>query len=179
MPDAPGERLRSRILQPLVDTAFAHLRVNCFSLASWVLALDAALTMACLAHGVAVHAADAADVLLLAVLVASAASGSTHLRGFGRRRHAGGTRVVHPVFRPAYVFFFTMSWIYPILASPRYLGPAAPFPACLGPGWMATGDVAFELFALGFMIAGCEWRRIPPATRRGPAGHGRLAPSPA
>ena len=178
MRDIPGDRLRSRVLQPAVDAVFVRLRVNCFALAAAVLATHVAAACACLAHDALTGGIDPVDVVTQGMFAAMAGTGATHLLAFARRDHRGAFRVVHPFFRMAYVFFFSMCWLYPVLVIPRYAALAAFGTGHGGLAWRLAADAGFETFALGFMLAGCEWRRLPPARRRESAGLGRMSPSP-
>ena len=181
MPDLPAqaEAVRCRILQPAVDLAFAHARVNCFVLAACAVTASLGLGVADDVHRVVAGTWSAWAMALDVPCFLFVAALARHLVGFQARADRGHFRVVHPLFRALETASYMMTVLVPAIGTlhvaTTYLVTHSAERAC----WTGAGVLDASLLFLGSYAASCEWRRLPLARRRErEAGHG-MVPDPA
>ncbi len=169
-----AERFRDHVFQPLADVLVVRTGVNCFRAAAIAIGAFVAVDGASGIHRSLGFAWGPEPAFRIAML-----TGMTwfalHLVRFQRRSGGTAFRVVHPILRgmafPS-VAYFTLA-LSAIVCGVE-IGASAHM------GWADTTWTIVDwgddiLAATGFVLSGCEWRRLPRATRREKAAaHGML-----
>ena len=175
-PIAMSEGLRRKALQPVADWLVTHAGPNCFKLAAGILVASQALGAATSVNQALTGHWDNVEPIAAVPVAFTVLAVAVHLVRFQARADRTHFRVVHPLFRRYEWAFLSPLALLPVAVAVRTLAMVA----SRGPSWDLVWDAAdtasiWLLFA-GCVFAGCEWRRLPPVTRREAKTTGGMAP---
>ncbi len=161
---------RTRVLQPVSDWATVHAGSNCFLIASRLMMLTVAMTLAVFGHAWVTGRLETLIVVVESPILVLVAACCAHLDRYGReRRSTSAIAKVHPAFR-RFVYGsagFVAAWVVTFPSTVLILLGDMSWAERT---WHLADGMSMLPFGVGLLFAACEWRNLPRAERRAAMG---------